>query len=701
MASSSSQVLPSISGNSNVGENDLNCYLPLHKAAIRGDWESASKFFDSNPDAVSARITKNLETVLHIAVGRSEASSFVEKLVELMPTDALSLKTKFSETALHYAAKYGNIKAAKYLVVSDPGLPHIWNDTNLLPLHLAALFGHKEMVLFLLTVTRDNEVPNAFEDQPGITLLISIVHSAFYDVALDLVRKYPKLATTISPGNNTALSILAGKPSAFLSGRSLRSWEKLIYSCIPVKLARTSHLRRGRDIENPSERHIKQTDVCWQKMTLAMATLLKLYNITSDLLIATQLWKNVASSTFRFALSHRLGGWEGYVPAFPDWMSSFDSHLPSQSSFNNFVFVGSVAKIVYKILGCHWRNRYCGKAMELVKCLCLESVNVDTVKSASIFKPAVISSATCGLYEVIEEILSSFPSAIWCLDPEHHDLFQIAVMNRRETIFNLLYDLEEHAHLVTQNTDSHNNNILHLAGKLAPPHRLSIVSGAALQMQRELQWYKEVENFVTPSYKGKENTDGKTPAMVFAEEHKDLIVEAEEWLKDTAKSCTFAATLIATVVFAAAITVPGGSSTESGLPIFQKQRPFVVFAVSNAVSLFSSVTSVLMFLFILTSRCAEADFLYMLPNTLIIGLVNLFLSLASMMLAFSSAMYAVFGHNRTWFLAPLTLVACLPVTLFLFLQYPLLKDMIRSTYGPGIFGKKRRSIFSKSGNRSV
>ncbi|KAL0338877.1 UNVERIFIED_CONTAM: hypothetical protein Sangu_1409800 [Sesamum angustifolium] len=65
------------------------------------------------------------------------------------------------------------------------------------------------MVLFLLTVTRDNEVPNPFADQPGITLLISIVHSSFYDVALDLVCRYPRLATTISPGNNTALSILA------------------------------------------------------------------------------------------------------------------------------------------------------------------------------------------------------------------------------------------------------------------------------------------------------------------------------------------------------------------------------------------------------------------------------------------------------------------------------------------------------------
>jgi len=32
--------------------------------------------------------------------------------------------------------------------------------------------------------------------------------------------------------------------------------------------------------------------------------------------------------------------------------------------------------------------------------------------------------------------------------------------------------------------------MLHLAGQVAPPNRLNIVSGAALQMQRELLWFK-------------------------------------------------------------------------------------------------------------------------------------------------------------------------------------------------------------------
>ena len=33
-------------------------------------------------------------------------------------------------------------------------------------------------------------------------------------------------------------------------------------------------------------------------------------------------------------------------------------------------------------------------------------------------------------------------------------------------------------------------NLLHLAGQLAPIHKLNLVSGAALQMQRELQWFQ-------------------------------------------------------------------------------------------------------------------------------------------------------------------------------------------------------------------
>ncbi|KAL2456588.1 PGG domain-containing protein [Abeliophyllum distichum] len=67
--------------------------------------------------------------------------------------------------------------------------------------------------------------------------------------------------------------------------------------------------------------------------------------------------------------------------------------------------------------------------------------------------------------------------------------------------------------------DNDKNNILQLAGKLAPQSRLNIVSGAALQMQRELLWFKEVEKILQPSEIKLKYRDKKTPRELFSDEH--------------------------------------------------------------------------------------------------------------------------------------------------------------------------------------
>ncbi|KAD7479135.1 hypothetical protein E3N88_02271 [Mikania micrantha] len=84
--------------------------------------------------------------------------------------------------------------------------------------------------------------------------------------------------------------------------------------------------------------------------------------------------------------------------------------------------------------------------------------------------------------------------------------------------------------LITPLRDADENNMLHLAGKNATKERLADVSGAALQMQIEILWFKE---------------------------HKELIVEGEKWMKGTTSQCVVVATLIATIVFASAFTVSG------------------------------------------------------------------------------------------------------------------------------------------------
>jgi hypothetical protein len=198
---------------------------------------------------------------------------------------------------------------------------------------------------------------------------------------------------------------------------------------------------------------------------------------------------------------------------------------------------------------------------------------------------------------------------------------------------------------------------------------------------------QEVESMVHPKIKESFNDDGFTPRQLFTKNHKDLMKDGEKWMKGTATSCTVVGALIVTIMFAAIFTVPGGNSQETGFPIFLNENLFMVFIISDALSLFSSSTSVLMFLGILTSRYAEDDFLESLPRKMIIGLSTLFFSIAAMMIAFSAALLLML-RGTSWIFIPVFCLAGVPITLFILMQFPLLVDMFISTYGPGIFDKK-------------
>ncbi|KAF5956519.1 hypothetical protein HYC85_003744, partial [Camellia sinensis] len=333
------------------------------------------------------------------------------------------------------------------------------------------------------------------------------------------------------------------------------------------------------------------------------------------------------------------------------------------------------------------------QAIQLVKSFCEKIRSSNDSEVYEIICDVIHIATRYGIHEVVEEVVESFPQAIWSVNKDKHNIFGLAVICRCENVFNLIYQMSGHKIAMLAMCDSNSNNILHLAGRLAPFHKLNLVPGAALQMQRELQWFKEVEKFVIPHYKELSNNKNEFPSMVFTKEHKKLVEGGEKWMKDTAYSCTIAAALIATIAFAAVITVPGGINGTNGVPVFSKENAFIVFIISDAISLFTSTMSLLMFLSILTSRYAESDFLYVLPKRLIIGLVTLFMSITTMILAFSSTLYLVFGNSKEWTLIPVAALACLPITSFVSLQFPLLVDLISSTYGPGIFGKQSDRLF--------
>ncbi|XP_059436406.1 ankyrin repeat-containing protein ITN1-like [Corylus avellana] len=322
--------------------------------------------------------------------------------------------------------------------------------------------------------------------------------------------------------------------------------------------------------------------------------------------------------------------------------------------------------------------------------------NVIDVHSASLF-----GAAKVGNVEYIITVLRSYPDLIWQVDRKRRSIFHIAVKYRHESVFNLIYEIGAIKDIIAQYIDDNERNMLHLAGRLAPLHRLNIISGAPLQMQRELLWFKEIEKIVPRSYKKKNNIDQEgrkvaktTPWELFTKEHEKLKEQGEKWMKDTANYCMLVATLIATVVFAAAFTVPGGNNQEIGTPIFLKSKWFTVFFISDALALVSSSTSILVFLSILTSRYTEKDFLVSLPTRLLFGLATLFISIASMVVAFSATCFLVHNSEMAWL--PITIIALtgVPVTLFVVLHFRLWADIIRSTYwSQYLFQPHKRKLF--------
>ncbi|RWR75625.1 ankyrin repeat-containing protein ITN1 isoform X3 [Cinnamomum micranthum f. kanehirae] len=107
-----------------------------------------------------------------------------------------------------------------------------------------------------------------------------------------------------------------------------------------------------------------------------------------------------------------------------------------------------------------------------------------------------------------------------------------------------------------------------------------------------------------------------------------------------------------------------------------------MFAISSLAALCFSITSVTMFLSILTSRYLVWDFYYSLPSKLILGLSSLFISIVSILVSFCSGHFLSIRDKLKFAVFPIYAFTCLPLTLFAVAQFPLYLDLIRSIMAP-------------------
>ncbi|CAL8162033.1 unnamed protein product [Prunus armeniaca] len=536
-----------LENNGEAREKYLRLCVSLHKAALRGDWTTAKSILSEDEKLLTASITKGWETALHIASGARHVH-FVKELVQIMDAEDLALQDNNKNTALSFAAAAGMVEIAEIMVQKNILLPTIRGGEGMTPIYMAALLGQSEMVEYLYPKTYE-----IFDERDRNALFFTCVDTGLYDLAMKMLGNYTALATVRNGENETALHVLARRPSEFAS----------------------------------------QSSGLWSRIT---------------------------------------------------------------NSFQKFAYKGNSKQT---------------KALQLVQQLWKEILKLDDQVVMSLIKypsQLLFEATRLGNFEFLAALLSAYPDLFWELDENKWSIIHVAVLHRHASIFNLVHEIGFIKDFITAMSDDEDNNILHLAAKLAPQNQLNLVSGAALQMQRELVWFEEVKKIVQPLSTEMKNKNGKTPRELFTSEHEGLLHKGESWMKNTAKSCMLVATIIATVVFSAAFSIPSG------------------------VALFSSSTSMLMFLYILTSRYAENDFLKSLPLKLMVGLASLFISMTSMMIAFSTAFY-LSRHYGLGFISDFIFIfAFVPVVLFLFLQYPLLSDMFLSTYCSSLIFQPRKHM---------
>ncbi|KAL6973931.1 hypothetical protein U1Q18_028115 [Sarracenia purpurea var. burkii] len=130
-----------------------------------------------------------------------------------MRPEDLALQNKVGNTALCFAAASGITKIAEMMANTNRKLSSIRGNKGALPLYMASLLGHRDIVWYLYAVTEEEVLTE--EDRIG--LLIAAITANLFDVTWDIIQKHPELATTHDENGDTALHVLARKPSAFLS----------------------------------------------------------------------------------------------------------------------------------------------------------------------------------------------------------------------------------------------------------------------------------------------------------------------------------------------------------------------------------------------------------------------------------------------------------------------------------------------------
>ncbi|RWR75638.1 serine/threonine-protein phosphatase 6 regulatory ankyrin repeat subunit B-like protein [Cinnamomum micranthum f. kanehirae] len=642
-------------------------------------WDAVINIYKDKKDIVStAKITRNKETALHIAISDSKTEVVKELLDIIDPIKIREMTNDMDENPLHLAASLGQAETCRQLVEKDPELIGKRNRDGETPLFQAALHG-KQKAFYALhphcTITGKDIKHDMVHCKrtDGNSILHVAIQGEYFGLAYQIIYWYPELIKFCNENGLTALHLLAQNPSAFRSGCHLGPFDDFIYRCLIVDLDK---------VETPS--HFKDEPSMYSDFQSAPGN----YQTCLDLL---NLWKHIFTvigkdkdkkqapeepsqdkiaedSSKHYECRHidiKVGD-EIKKKGEGSQEEEKDSTEQSQHPSNDNVFF-------------HFFVKYVMEFFLLVLRLAMDQLNSNSKDDLWTTRSPVLVAGRMGLVEMVKEVLLCFPVARLDEDLDKKTVLLLAAENGQARVVDLLLKMYSREHSIYQKLDSKGDTAIHLAATFGK-NRPWRISSAAIQMQWDLKWYNFIKSSMPTNLLAIRNGEGKTSMEVFEETHEGIIKDGVKWLNSTSQSCSVIAALIASVAYASAATVPGGDNQNNGIPILKGDPSFDIFIIASLAALCFSVTSLTMFLSVLTSNYMIEDFLYNLPTKLLLGLTTLFISIGAMLVSFCAGHFFNIGDRNRNAGSPVFAIICLPVSAYVLTQFRLLISLVKPPF---------------------
>ncbi|GMP67143.1 hypothetical protein CsSME_00027232 [Camellia sinensis var. sinensis] len=620
----------------------------IYVALMREEADKVLELCKEFQDGPLHVITIHKDTVLHMAT-YSKQTDLVLELLKMVSANHLHKMTHqngVGNTILHEAATSDKLlPAAREMLRMAPRLLDVCNCFNETALYRAARFGKLDMFKLLdhevnqigRTVRDVEAYSKAFyQKKDNDTILHTSIVMEEFPLALLIAKEYEYLIGEQDRDGMTALQLLSCNPSAFKKS-SRRSLRRLVYSCVSIEEDTIAtegfsiEIVRAGNWEVPLWEAIRK-----EKERYISALRLAKFLITKD-----TSWRATERVEDRYhPMTHDYGG-----------ETSLEEKEEEEEE----------------------KEKEKEKENEVQKL----PINTETSMKRVAETPLFLATKS-GCVEIVKEILEQYPWAVEHIDSKGRTMLHVAIKYRQIEIFNIVEKMEVPMRRLERKIDNKLNTILHMVGKKRRDHTAREVQSAALQLREDMLLFERVMK-ICPSHLIKHiNFDGQTAEELFEVKTKKLCHEAKDWYKRTAEHCSLVAVLIATVAFAAAYTIPGGPNQNTGIPLLLDQPFFVVFTMTDVLSLTFALTSVIIFLSILTSPFRLKDFKQSLPQNLMLGVTFLIFSVSMMMLAFAATVILMIHNREQWTKIALYTAAFLPVTIFALSYLPLYISLMKT-----------------------